>query len=128
MTSGRKVERSGICSLSVGKRLNPTKCCHVPFRLSSCVFFFASQQYFKYFIIFLLVLLKATLDCWNSHLFAALEVAWLAMDGKLVSKEVSENLGAMQLYKCQIQLSARSDMNSFRNHCSVAPGDAVTPL
>ena len=40
MTSGRKVERSGICSLSVGKRLNPTKCCHVPFRLSSCVFFF----------------------------------------------------------------------------------------
>eukprot|EP00434_Breviolum_minutum_P016384 symbB.v1.2.014441.t1/scaffold1054.1/size141114/13 len=50
---------------------------------------FASQQYFNYFYL-LLVLLKATLDCWNSHLFAALEVAWRAMDGKLVSKEVSE--------------------------------------
>lgn len=135
MTStGRNLERSGIFSdlvVECGKTLEPHNMllwtAMFLLGLAAPGLCFTSQQYFNYFYL-LLALLKATLDCWNSHLFAALEVAWLAMDGKLVSKEVSEILGAMQLYKCQIQLSSRRDMNSFRNHCSVARGDAVTPL
>ena len=134
MTStGRNVERSGICNSWVWENAwtpqHAAMNCHVPFRLGSCRALLCITAIFQLFLL---------VTCPFEHHFRLLELrlicsAWSSLAGHgwqacLQRSFRDSRCDATLQVPDPAFLKKGYDMSSFRNHCSVAPGDAVTPL